>query len=301
MAPTRTRRFHLTKSAFLSRSHVEAGHGISKRKAKAQSRFPVFVEKKTKELFLQAQSSDPTSQHRDLGDPPRTPLAQEEKALKTPLERPNATEEEIAWKAKAWSKVDAPNQANPKLAVVSKNNSEQAHTDVAEQLAVTEEMLDIVIKMSEAAQDVAAPTALQPTLTVESNSPARHSQRTLLPRDATQDAELIDVGWAMANDDVYVYDTYIRAAGNRENMTLAVFEGPRRTAPPSIQADKVGILVIDEQDEQDWEEFLEDAASDKDWDTDDEDENGAYGLPILCYIVCSSHKLTGCYSGGLLR
>ncbi|KAL8823459.1 MAG: hypothetical protein Q9191_005838 [Dirinaria sp. TL-2023a] len=258
VAPSRTRRFHLTRGAFLSPSHVEAGHGVSKRKAKTPSRSPVFVEKKTKELFLRAQSSEHINQQRDLGDPARPLFVRDDKAPGTLSKRPNATEEEIAW---------------TKLADVSKNNSEQAHTAGAEQLAVTEEMLDIVIKMSEAAQDVAAPTGFQPTLTVKANSPARPSQRTLQPSDATQDAELMDVGVIMANDDVYVYDTYLRAAENRENVTLDVFDGPGRTAPLSMQADKVGILVIDEQNEQNWEEFLEDAPSDKDWDTDDDDEN----------------------------
>ena len=284
VAPTRTRRFHLATSAFLSPSHVEAGQGISKRKIKAPSRFPVFTEKKYKELSLQGQNSDPTRQHREptLGNAPTTSLAQQVKPPEILLKRPNATEEEIARGAEVWRKAGGPNQADPKLAAVSGSNSKQAHRDDAEHLAATEEMLDIVMKMSEAAKDVAGPTVVQSTLTTESTPPAPRSQRTPPPSNAAQQAELMDVGRTLANDDAYVYDTYVRAGGSSENMALDVFEGPGRTAPPSMQAEKVGILVIDEKDEQNWQEFLEDAVSDKEWDTDDEDENGAYGLPILC-------------------
>ncbi|KAI9780448.1 MAG: hypothetical protein M1839_006722 [Geoglossum umbratile] len=66
------------------------------------------------------------------------------------------------------------------------------------------------------------------------------------------------------DEDAYVYDTYIRE--------------PRPLAPeldPNNNGEKVGVLVIKPEDREEWEAFADDGGddSDKDFNSDDEDEN----------------------------
>lgn len=75
--------------------------------------------------------------------------------------------------------------------------------------------------------------------------------------------------------DEFVYDTYLR--------TKPVMVGLQSDCPMDIDqinmlaSGKVGILVIAEQDEEAWEAYAaEEEESDKDWNSEEEDENGRY-------------------------
>ncbi|CAD0110044.1 unnamed protein product [Aureobasidium uvarum] len=72
----------------------------------------------------------------------------------------------------------------------------------------------------------------------------------------------------MSDDDDYVYDTYIRT---KDPVVPANLESEDAS---NIQ---VGYIVISEEDQPLWEMYFEDdAESDKEFETDDEDENGYY-------------------------
>jgi len=67
-----------------------------------------------------------------------------------------------------------------------------------------------------------------------------------------------------------VYDVYVLApAGSVDDAQMEVDGGPGN----------IGYLIITEEDQSIWETYIEGEASDKEWDTDDEDENaeGYYG------------------------
>lgn len=74
--------------------------------------------------------------------------------------------------------------------------------------------------------------------------------------------------------DEFVYDTYLR--------TKLAMVGLQSDCPMDIDqmnmltSGKVGILVIAEQDEEAWEAYGEEEESDKDWNSEEEDENGMY-------------------------
>ena len=74
--------------------------------------------------------------------------------------------------------------------------------------------------------------------------------------------------------DEFVYDTYLR--------TKPAMVGLQSDCPMDIDQlnmlanGKVGILVIAEQDEEAWEAYAEEEESDKDWNSEEEDENGRY-------------------------
>ncbi|KAI4720668.1 hypothetical protein E4T48_03147 [Aureobasidium sp. EXF-10727] len=81
-------------------------------------------------------------------------------------------------------------------------------------------------------------------------------------RDTHKTEEDVDM---MSDDDDYVYDTYIRT---KDPVVPASLESED---PSNIQ---VGYIVISEEDQPLWETYFEDdAESDKEFETDDEDEN----------------------------
>ena len=65
----------------------------------------------------------------------------------------------------------------------------------------------------------------------------------------------------MEVDDMYVYETYLRV--------------PRSELAPNYDENKdsIGVLVIEEQDEELWQTFAEDD-EDSGWDEEDGDSNG---------------------------
>ena len=72
----------------------------------------------------------------------------------------------------------------------------------------------------------------------------------------------------MSDDDDYVYDTYVRT---KDPVVPAKLESED---PSNIQ---VGYIVISEEDQPLWETYFEDdVESDKEFETDEEDENGKY-------------------------
>ena len=90
---------------------------------------------------------------------------------------------------------------------------------------------------------------------------------------ATALEDLPDAQDSESQDD-FVYDTYLR--------TKPAMVGFRSDWPMDIDqlnivaSGKVGILVIAEQDEEAWEAYGEDEESDKDWNSEEEDENGIF-------------------------
>lgn len=74
-----------------------------------------------------------------------------------------------------------------------------------------------------------------------------------------------DVDMDMSDEEDYVYDTYVRT---KEPVVPAAVDS---ADPASVQ---IGYIVITEEEQPYWETYFEDDDTDKEWDTDEEDENG---------------------------
>jgi hypothetical protein len=101
----------------------------------------------------------------------------------------------------------------------------------------------------------------------EAENPTKEGQqRRKTP--ARRSPEIADRDSDMEVDDIYVYETYLRV--------------PRSELAPNYDENKdsIGVLVIEEQDEELWQTFAEDE-EDSGWDEEDGDSNGR------------SHCLTG--------
>ena len=93
-------------------------------------------------------------------------------------------------------------------------------------------------------------------------SRALHLQRTAKREPLRQEGQ--DAEMSVAEDADYVYETYILAPR---------LDGGNAEMPLDDMTGDVGYLVITEEDQALWEAYMEEEASDRDWDTDDEDEN----------------------------
>lgn len=104
-----------------------------------------------------------------------------------------------------------------------------------------------------------------------------------LPRPQKKERKYIDSGGDQVMDDVieieceadYVYDTYVRSSGQVVSTTKDVTE-PNFSESENIENNKIGILVIGDEDQEIWETFAEEEESDKEWNSEEEDENGMF-------------------------
>lgn len=92
------------------------------------------------------------------------------------------------------------------------------------------------------------------------------------------DTEMMDVD---SDDGDFVYDTYVREPDTA--VSIDEMNG------------NIGILVITEEDQEVWESYIDEDDSDKDWNSEEEDENGT--IPDLCFGMVEADSC----SGGLLR
>lgn len=88
----------------------------------------------------------------------------------------------------------------------------------------------------------------------------RHSSRGEMIHDESRGLRR-----GFMSDDEYVIDIYAPLKDTRiEDVAW------------EMQPDRIGVIEIEDGDLQIWQEYLEDVNDDKDWDSEDEDENGEY-------------------------
>ena len=73
------------------------------------------------------------------------------------------------------------------------------------------------------------------------------------------------------NQDDFVYDTFVRTYDHSSPLDSST---PDIDMLDMVDRHKIGILIIAEEDQFEWETFGEDEQSDKDWNSEEEDENG---------------------------
>ncbi|WPH02954.1 Hypothetical protein R9X50_00582600 [Acrodontium crateriforme] len=172
------------------------------------------------------------------------------------------------------NKVETLKRPGKGSSTVAQPKPEASRTALAE-LEKEQEYLESIgselhrIAMEELAQERRPRTFATPRL-AGSRSREIHRQRAAAapqPRIRDEDIEMEDENGA------YVYDTYILAG----IPTGGIGESPIPGA--GGQAGDVGYVIITEEDQEIWEHYIEDEPSDKDWDTDEDDENaeGYYG------------------------
>lgn len=117
-----------------------------------------------------------------------------------------------------------------------------------------------------AIEETAKESPSRPKVTATPRLPPQRSKELHRQRASRTDARLpnLDGDADMDDETEYVYDTYVLAPNT--DMAAAQVD-----AQDSFG--NVGYLVITEEDQAVWETYIEDEPSDKDWNSDEDDEN----------------------------
>ena len=267
------RQYHLTRSSFLSPSHVEAGHGIKKRKKQGKDRLAVLIERKASQVGHLG-TTDRSTMVDDQGRqnssgilPIPTGLALDQS---TPLKRPNATAQELEWRARAWNKTVAVSDDAYQQPLARQHNEELPSSSDVRTLELAEQLHDFSLQLSERSVDGRLAVTAKPALKFQPKPPKPRAKLEL-PHDRTMSGNVIELEEDLMNQDEYVFDTYVRI---KEPSQRSSKDHQAVGVSGTMQPDKVGVLVIKEEDELEWQEHLEDFDDEKEWDSEDEDENG---------------------------
>lgn len=265
----KARQFHLVKDSFLSPSHVAAGHGVRKRKSKEKG-IALFTERHLLQLQNQADSAKlPAEETQSAEDP----ILQNHNSINTgyrTYKRPNASAAEVEWRAKTWQKPAKTDKDITSIGDASPSNKSKfpSYGDYSLELAMQLQEITIQETQNDAVHKPAM--GQRHPLKYKPKHPGPRTKKDIMATQNTEGDQMTLNPKAHECEDGFVYDTYIRSDGpikaDSEDLT------------PKTNQETVGILIIEEDDEEAWEQYIESAESEKEWDTDEEDENGSYTI-----------------------
>lgn len=272
------RRFHLTTSASsLSLRHQTPSSGIKKHKKSRRNDLAVFVEKSKERLRPKTprRNSAATGQRRSTttSDSMPTPVEVQPEGDR-PRRRPNATAAERKWRTENWGDNalrTAPRELPPRKGRTineSSNNWDYSSVELAEQLQQVALQESGYMNWS---SGTTGNVLSSPYAKVKPKAPPpRYRDRegqTNVDMDHDSEAE------TDAEDDTqYVYDTFVRQVASSNHAVPTTSTDPLQGLNPGNS----GILVVDEKYEKLWDTYGEDDDSDKDWNSEEEDENGRF-------------------------
>lgn len=175
------------------------------------------------------------------------------------------------------------------------------------------ELSDIVIKPSTWAQDfkessggggpnakiveqlhqTAAPPSLissqspgaisyKPRPKIKPKPPKPRPQKTPMESGDLSGDDVADGMTSPEGEEDFVYDTYVRSSGQPAGIPTEISEPYQ--VKVHVDNRKIGILIIPDHDQAVWETFGEEDENDKDWNSEEEDENGTCCREKASYI-----------------
>lgn len=290
--PTSIRRFHISRpSTPVSPRKGAAGSGVSKSSTPTRTR-AVLVEKLTQAPSLRGASILETLEKAEknaakgqvIDTVVQSQLVREDAASASrPQKRPVVNQAEKKWREQQKESISA---AKQHLATKPEDD------DHLDRLArdLEQVMLDIESEENQM-EGVSLDAPFEPVTTqqkapvVKPKTPMKYMPRRPTPRKPPVAKEEKDEDM----DDGYVYDTYIRVPVPRSKDGLSDPLSDRNTLSPATPHDidptrkDIGLVVITQEDEDLWENFLENDDSDEEnWDGEDVDSNG--NTPLLLFF-----------------
>ncbi|KAI9809556.1 MAG: hypothetical protein M1827_006791 [Pycnora praestabilis] len=278
LATADIRKFHLTKPSFASFPQGPAG-GKQKRKLGQRTEVAVFIErerrlKKPKSLInLGTGGTAAKSNNSKEVSIAETCSGSASPAL--PRKRPNASAAEKKWRVEHWNKGSSDAAANSKVTktgITVHSNSSLWNYESPELAAQLQE-----IALQQLRQPSLPPTPSSPQgdakLRIKPKVPAeRYADRHTEDITATVNADLSDWSNQIGGEEDYVVDVFTRYP---IQPLMAHSGGVRLNQASAGQSDGiVGLLVITEEDQALWEAYAEDEDNERDWNSEEEDENG---------------------------
>lgn len=269
------RRFHFIKNtSFTFPRTIDLANKVQKQRKNRRSDLPVFVEKLWSKPRLKSRTKILLKTGKNITKDRADDSLVFEVCKERPRKRPmvNATEQQ--WRTENWSdsiKADRVTKREAKTAQSIDAPSSQWDYN-SETLAGQLQQValqDINLSTAGSKDNKTAPQSkVQP-------KPPKARQSTVKQHvdTSSEDESMMDIT-ENEHGDNYVYDTYVRSIAQPLEVSMPP---SRRNSGPlqSIHHSKIGILIIAEEDQKEWETFAEvDQDSDKDWNSEEEDENG---------------------------
>ena len=269
------RRFHFIKTSSSTYLHtIGPANKVKKYRKGRRSDLPVFIEK----LRSRSQPETTLGVLPRIGDDTRKEDVEGSSVAEVyeqrPRKRPRVNAAERRWRTENWgnsTKADHNTDGKPATAQNIKESSSQ--WDHNSEVLVGQ-LQNIVFQETNAARATAQNGETAPQLRAQSKSPEPRQLAAKEIVDASTEDESMMEMIDNEHDNRYVYETYVRSVAPPANTSAEFSEG-HMDRLQSIDNSKIGILVIAEEDQEEWETFAEgDQDSDKDWNSEEEDENG---------------------------
>ncbi|KAI9873834.1 MAG: hypothetical protein M1830_010549 [Pleopsidium flavum] len=271
-----SRRFHLKKSAsaIFPYSQGPTG-GIQKRKKGQKPDVAVFVER-ARELKRHKSGlgiDDTVRNYQALGNMTDIHVQTAQISPVITRKRPNPSAVEKQWRAEQWGQeVSQRIFAVPPKSGVSFDTNPSGWDRDSIQLA--EELQRFAVQQTDGSGSLAELTKPASNLRHKPKVPSkRHQDTRLRPANmsSTRD-DGIGLGDDLEDEGEYVYDTYVRQPSKPSTASYDL-ESMHLGSQTDGGNGKIGVLVITEEDEEIWETYAEEEDSDKDWNSEEEDEN----------------------------
>ena len=229
-------------------------------------------------MFMEKREEVPQSQHSNkdtaarFGESSRQDIDSGQSATESvsPRKRPGVTAEERKWRATNWGRSVEP-EIHAERTTESARTIEPFKKWDIESLGLAEQLQQIAVDEILANEARAAPGNGHIRLKSQPKPPKPRQAKT----QGAVDAGNIDIDMTESNDleddSMYVVDTYVRSIAQPTNTEDSdSYVDPLR----GFNQGNIGILVIDENEEELWATYGETQESDPEWNSEEEDENG---------------------------
>lgn len=271
--PLAARQFRLLKDPFSSLSDVNFRNGVKKSSSKSKTRAPLFTERHAVhalQLIHQEASIESGATDYHGSDSPATHINRQASAATRTYKKPNAAAEEVKWRSKTWNK-QAENDKNTNLKAGKSergNHNHSSHEEYSLKLAM--QLQEFAVEETQIRERSPPASQLSAHLKFQPKPPRPRPKMRPANIDEIENSGTVPSTAVVENDEDFVFETFIRTQGpmNIPDKTLESSQSLQNSSK------EVALLVIDEEDEEAWQQYVEDIESEREWETDDEDENG---------------------------
>ena len=268
----KARKFHLVKgSSPISSALLVSKTMAQKRRTNRRKELAIFVERT--EIIREAKKSGDISRpgsgepiHLDSGE--KRDISQ----LERPRKRPNATAAERRWRTETWAKPSTPNEVNKNLARTAESVNESSSQSSHASIKLTKQLQGFALEEIRASEERTKGLSDGENLKVKPKPPKPRQPMTEEVADDGNEERIMTDNINLDDDGVYVLDTYVRSSA--QPFGVAEPTGSYHDSLRSIDHGIVGILVIEDEEEELWEAFTEGQEDDLEWNSEEEDENG---------------------------
>ena len=274
VVPSAARQFRLLKDPVSSLSDVNAGNGVKKSSSRGKIRAPLFTERHAVHALQLIDQGTPiksgvTEYHGS--DSSATHISSQSSSGARTYKKPSAAAEEVKWRSKTWNK-QAETDEDTNIRAGESEHGNHNHSSYEEySLELAMQLQEFAMEEMQTREGSPPPTQSSAHLKFQPKPPKPRSKLGPATIEEFRKSEIVSCNAAAENDEDFVFETFVRTQGPI-NIPDKITASDRPLQDPSSK--EVAILVIEEEDEEAWQQYVEDSESEREWETDDEDENG---------------------------